>query len=205
MPRVRRRRVTAAKPGPLHQRAEAVGPRETRHRPRQVGVRAAVAADQAPDARQDVLEVEPVEGARKPRRVAELEHHQPAAGTQHPAQLAERRGGIADVADAEGDQRAVEPRVADGQPLGVAGGHARARLQPAPGQLSRRAPEHLAGEVEPDAAVPAVAAAAPRRAGRRCRCTGRAAGAGRAAPGSPRAARRQRRSMPADSRWFSRS
>ena len=74
-------------------------------------------------------------------RLRDLEDREPAAGTQHAAQLAQRELEVGDVAHAEADGRRVERRVGERQREHVA-------LHPLERRLAARALEHPLREVE---------------------------------------------------------
>ena len=89
------------------------------------------------------MRVEPqrVEGLHHTARLRDLEDREPAAGTQHAAQLAQRELEVGDVAHAEADGRRVERRVLERQREHVA-------LHPVERRLAARPREHLLREVE---------------------------------------------------------
>ena len=175
--------------------AKACGLGKRLDRGGQVRVGRGVAAHEPPDPRQERREVGPVEPTEQPLRHRELEHHEAPAGPQRAVDLAKRARRVADVADAETDERGVEARGPHREPLAVASGEPgprgvapalelAARPASACPARGRRRGRSCAGRARP-----------PRSAGRRCRCRGRAPAAADRARGSrPPAAASARRS-----------
>ena len=204
MPRVSRSCRTSPNPACLHERGERFGLGEARDGSRQVRVGRAVAAHEAADARQHVPEVELVGGAERPSRRLELEDDEAAARPQGAVHLAKRRERVADVADPERHERAVEGAVANRQPLRVAAGDAPSvPLPPRPASACRGRASGARGRRRGRRAHGRCAA--PRGAGRRCRCRGRGPAPPARRSRNATARFRQRTSVPPESRRFSRS
>ena len=104
----------------LHQRLELGLRRVHADGLGQVAVAVRIAGDQRPDARQHLEGVPVVRLAQRLGHLRELQHQQPAAGTQHAVHLGQRLVLVGHVAQAEGHADQVEGAVLVGQRLGVA-------------------------------------------------------------------------------------
>ena len=170
--------------------------------------RARVAAHQAADARQHVTEIEPIERAQQRRAASRT--RAPPGGRRAAARAAasrRARGGPPTLRMPNATSAPSKQRVAQRQALGVAAQPGRARAsRPALAQLARaRAPASRSTGRRP---TPRRRGVAPQRLDQQvggARAEVEHARRSAAGPASPRAARRQRTSMPADSRRFSRS
>ena len=195
MPPVRLRQATRAQPAAAIRAASAglVGPGPDRLGEVDVGVGVAATPRGRPPAA-------PASGTRCRRcgtarhvGVAELADHQPAAGPGHPGHLAQRRVGVGDVAQPEGDGHRVEGGVGERQPQRVAGEQRQRRARPACRPAACRGRSRAADRVR------AGLRRTPRwrRRCRRARSSTRSPG--RSVERRAGSARRQRRSCPSES------
>ena len=181
MPPAKSRNRTPPKPFAREQLGELLRAGEAAHARGQVRVRLAAGQDAA-EQRDDPVEPERGRTARAaPRGVVISRIAEPAAGTEHAAQLADPRLEVLDVADPEADDRRVEARVLERQREHVA------LDQLELGRLAPGALEHRLGEVERRRRWPRPGARRRSR-GRPCRSTRRARGR-RAAPSRARSPR----------------